>query len=87
VSGRAASVRWRAAVLVAIAVATRPNVRIGAWSASALVMPAADTSTSRFTRSGNWIATSAVTKPPIELPTSSTAPTPISSQNAFTQRP
>ena len=31
--------------------------------------PAALTSTSRSTRSGNWIATSAPMKPPIELPT------------------
>jgi hypothetical protein len=46
---------------VASAVAIRPKVRIGAWSVSALEMPAADTSTSRDTRSGNWIATSAAT--------------------------
>jgi hypothetical protein len=46
-------------VLVTIAVATRPNMRIGAWSVSALEIPAAETSTSRLTRSGNWIATSA----------------------------
>ena len=44
---------------MAIAVTTRPKVRIGASSVSALEMPAAETSTRRSTRSGNWIATSA----------------------------
>ena len=51
------------------------------------MIPAAETSTSRDTRSGNWIATSAATKPPMEFPTSATLPRPSCSQNASTQRP
>ncbi len=49
--------------------------------------PAADTSTSRSTRCGYWIAVSAVTKPPIELPTSTISSRLSCSQNWFTQRP
>ena len=85
--GRAASERWRAAVLVAMAAAMRPNRSTGRWSASADEIPAADTRVRRETRSGNWIATSAATKPPMEFPTSATLPRPSRSQNASTQRP
>ena len=46
-------------LLAASAAAIRPKVRIGVWTVSALEIPAAETSTSRDTRSGNWIATSA----------------------------
>jgi hypothetical protein len=87
VIGRDARRRCWAALFVARAVATRPIVRIGFWSVSALEIPAADTSTSRATRSGNWIATSAAMYPPIEFPTRLTFSRPSLSQSAFTQRP
>ena len=71
----------------ASALITRPTVMIGIFATSALAIPAAETSTSWSIRSGNWIATSAATKPPIELPTMSTLPSSSCSQSASTQRP
>ena len=62
-------------------------VRIGIGATSALEMPAADTSTSWETRSGNWIATSAAMYPPIELPTRSTFPSSSLLASSFTHRP
>ena len=59
----------------------RPHTITGARRRSELVIPAADTKTSRSTRFGNWIAVSAATKPPIELPTSTTSPRPSCSQS------
>ena len=84
---RAAIERSRAAVCVATAFIRRAIVMIGVFATSTLPMPAADTSTSWSMRAGNWIATSAATKPPIELPTMSTLPSPSFSQSASTQRP
>ena len=49
------------------------QVRSSRWYS--IVRPAALTSTRRSTRAGNWIASSAPMKPPIELPTTEAAPT------------
>ena len=48
-------------------------------------MPAAETSTSRSTRCGNAIASSAAMKPPIELPTTAAASIPSSPSSAVEQ--
>ena len=54
--------------------------------ASAVVdRPAAETSTSRSTRCGKAIASSAAMKPPIELPTTAAASIPSSSEQALEQ--
>ena len=81
------SVAAAAAVRVATAATTRAPAMTGPEARSEVVKPAADTSTIRATRAGNWIATSAEMKPPIEFPTRTASPTSSSSSTAFTVLP
>ena len=79
--------RWRAAVKVVTAVIVRASATTGARAMLAVEIPAADTSARRSTRSGNWIATSDETKPPIEFPTRCARSISSSSSTARTKRP
>ncbi len=66
----------RAPSHVAVPAQTRAPASSGARLASSIESPAALTSTSRSTRVANESASSAATKPPIELPTTTALSTP-----------
>src|SRR3954447_26859530 len=77
----------RAPVRVAVTAQTRASVSSGSFFMCSTESPAAETSTSRVTRVGNAIASSAPMKPPIELPTTTEPSTPSVRHSSSITRP